>query len=292
MDARGDPRLEAAIGAVEAWRGQDIGLTPAASGEGERRFLVEVSGEVFVLRVASPAAPRGVGSLEVEVEIMRAAAAAGVTPEVVTWNPSLGCLVTRTVSGRQVSTADAPDLDVLASVVGSIRALHACPLPGVERSVFRDADDLRRAALARGVAMPSTEPAATEAVRRLETAIEARTHRRVPCHGDLRLEHLFLEGERVWITEFHHAGAGDAFEDLGSVAAHLALSQEQSEAMLTFYFGQADDDTRCDLTMARAAADYLIAMRSLAEPSVVRHMQTVQARLGRVAAAAAEAGVG
>lgn len=291
MDARGDPRLEAAIGAVETWRGRDIGLTPAASGEGERRFLVEVGDEVFVLRVASPAAPRGVGGLEVEVEIVRAAAAAGVTPDVVAWIPSLGCLVTRTVPGRQVSTSDVLDLDVLASVVGSIRAMHACPLPGVDRSVFRDADDLRRMALARGMAMPTTEPAATEAMHRLEAATEARMHRRVACHGDLRLEHLFLERERVWIAEFRHAGAGDPFEDLGSVAAHLALSQEQSEALLTFYFGQADDDARCGLVMARAAADYLIAMRSLAEPSVVRHMQTVQARLGRVTAAAAEAGV-
>ena len=75
------------------------------------------------------------------------------------------------------------------------------------------------------------------------------------------------------------------------MAAHLALSQEQSEALLTFYFGRSDDDLRSGLAMARAAADYLIAMRSLAQPSVVRHMQTAQARLARVADAAAEAGV-
>jgi aminoglycoside phosphotransferase (APT) family kinase protein len=280
-----------AIGAVEAWRGRDIGLTPTASGEGERRFVVEVGDEVFVLRIASPAAPRGIGGLEVEVEIVRAAAAAGVTPNVITWIPSLGCLVTRAVPGRQISAADALDLDVLASIVGSIRALHACPLPGIDRSVFRDADDLRRAALARGTAMPNTEPAATEAMHRLEAAIEARMYRRVARHGDLRLEHLSLERERVWIAEFRHAGAGDAFEDLGSVAAHLALSQEQSEALLTFYFGRSDDDLRSGLVMARAAADYLIAMRSLAQPSVVRHMQTAQARLARVADAAADAGV-
>ena len=292
MDARGDPRLEAAIGAVEAWRGRDIGLTPTASVDGERRFLVELHDDLFVLRVASPVAARPVGSLEAEVEIVRAAAAAGVTPDVIAWIPSLGCLVTRAVPGRTLSMADAMDHEVLASVVGSIRALHACPLPVVERSVFRDAEDLRRAALARGVAMPRAEPGATEAMRRLGSAIEARSHRRVACHGDLGLEHLFLDGERVWIAEFRHAGAGDAFEDLGSVAAHLALSQEQSEALLTFYFGEADDDSRNDLAMARAAADYLIAMRSLAEPSVVSHMQTAEARLGRVAAAAAEAGVG
>lgn len=292
MDAGGDPRLEAAIGAVEAWRGRDIGLTPTASTDGERRFLVEVDGDLFVLRVSSPVAPRPVGSLDAEVDIVRAAAAAGVTPGVIAWIPSLGCLVTQAVPGRPLSTSDALDHDVLASVVGSIRALHACPLPGVERSVFRDADDLRRAALARGVTMPHAEAEATEAMGRLGPAIEARSHHRVVCHGDLSLEHLFLDGERVWLAEFRHAGAGDAFEDLGSVAAHLALSQEQSEALLTYYFGEADDDSRCDLTMARAAADYLIAMRTLAEPSVVSHMQTVEARLARVAAAAAEAGVG
>lgn len=266
-------------------------MSEGGGGGGERHFLIETDGELFVLRITSPASARPVMSLADEVEVVRAAAAAGVAPEVIAFVPGLGCLVTRSVSGRRLVPSDASDHGVLASVVGSIRALHACPLPGMERSVFRDAEDLRRAALARGVTMPGTEPGATAALRRIDAAIGARDHRPVACHGDLSLANLFLDDERVWIVDYRRAGAGDAFEDLGSVASHLGLSHEQTETLLALYFGSVDDDARCDLVMARVAADYLTAMRILAKPTVVTHMQTVEGRLARVAAAAAEAGV-
>lgn len=291
MQARGDPRLEAAIGAVEAWRGRDIGVTPMQADDDERRFLVEADDEMYMLRISSAAGTRTAMSLAGEVEMLRAAAAAGVAPEVIAFVPQLGCLVTRPAPGRRLAPSDAADPGVLASVVGSIRALHACPLPDVERSVVRDAEELRRAALARGVAMPRTEPDATEAMHGIDAAIDERGHRRVACHGNLALANLFLDDERVLIVEYRGAGAGDPFEDLGSVASHLALSDEQNDTLLTLYFGAADDDARCDLVMARIATDYLTAMRILARPTVVTHMQTVEARLARVTAAAAEAGV-
>ena len=290
MEAHGDPRLEAAIRGVEAWRGRDVGVTPMSAGTDERRFLVEAGGEAFTLRLTTATSTRPIADLMDEVDVVRAAAAAGVAPEVTAFLPQLGCLVTRSISGRRLTPSDADAPGVLASMVGSVRALHACPLPAAERSVFRDAEELRRAAHARGVSMPKTEPDATETMRRIEAAVGARAHRAVACHGNLTLENLFLDDERVWIVDYRRAGAADAFEDLGSIAAHLGLTDERSDELLVLYFGAVDDRSRCDLVLARAAADYLAAMRSLAHPAVVTNMQTVEGRLAGVAAAAAEAG--
>ena len=291
MKALGDPRLEAAIRAVEAWRERDIGVTPLSADADERRFLVEAGAEPFVLRLGSPSSARPLASLVHEVDMMRAAAAAGVAPEVTAFVPQLGCLVTRSAPGRRLTPSDADAPGVLASLVGSVRALHTCPLPDAERSVFRDADELRRAALARGVSMPKTEPAAAEAMRGIEAASGSRTRRSVACHGNLTLSKVLLDDEQVWIVDYRRAGAGDPFEDLGSLAAHLGLTDEGSVTMLRLYFGTVDDQARRDLALARVAADYLAAMRSLARPAVVTNMQTVEGRLAGVAAAAAEAGV-
>ncbi len=138
--------------------------------------------------------------------------------------------------------------------------------------------------------MPKTEPDATEAMRRLEAAIGARAHRAVACHGNLTLENLFLDDERVWIVDYRRVGAADAFEDLGSIAAHLGLTDERSDELLALYYGAVDDRSRSDLVLSRAAADYRAAMQSLAYPAVVTNMQTVEGRLAGVAAVAARAG--
>lgn len=290
MEARGDPRLEAAIAAVDAWRGHDLDVTQMSSNDDERRFLVEAGDQTFELSIIS-SSTRPVSSLAGEVEVMRAAAAAGVAPEVIAFVPQLGCVVRRSTPGRRLAPSDAAEPGVLASVVGSVRALHACPLPTVERSVFRDAEELRRTALARGVAMPKTEPDATAAFRRIASANGGADRRAVTCHGNLTLDRLFLDVERVWIVDYRSAGAGDPFEDLGRIASQLGLTQELSDSLLALYFGAVDDGIRRDLATARVAADYLTAMGILAEPTVVTQMQTVEARLARVAASAADAGV-
>src|SRR5262249_59311130 len=56
----------------------------------------------------------------------RAAAAAGVGPEIFRYLPHLGCLITRFVLGLPIPTEDLEGESVLASVVGSVRALHSC----------------------------------------------------------------------------------------------------------------------------------------------------------------------
>jgi aminoglycoside phosphotransferase len=261
---RRDPRLEAAIRAVPGWRGHHIGITPVSIGPYERHFLIEVDDELSMLRLAVPGVARPHVDNTDEVEIVRSAASAGVTPEVIASLPQLGCLVTRFAAGRRLVPADAERDEVLVSLVGSVRALHACPAPAAERSPFREADDLRRTALAQGVAMPGSEAPATEAVACIERALTTGLGAMSVCHGDLTSSSLFLDGAQVWIVDFRWAGAGDPFEDLGSVAAHLELREERCDSLLALYGGSVDDGNRSRLALMRLAAEYLAAMRRLA----------------------------
>lgn len=291
MEPRSDPRLEAAIRAVGAWRGRDIGVTPVSVGHDERHFLVEADQELFVLRLASPSSDRPRVDATSELAVARAAASAGVAPEVIASLPQLGCLVTRFAPGRRLDASDAERDEVLASVVGSIRALHACPPPNLQRSIFQEARELRRLVLASGAAMPGSEPAAADVVRGIEDVVTAEPRTMVACHGDLTTSSLLLEGDHVWIIDYRWAGAGDPFEDLGSLAAHLDLSDTRSDALLRGYFGSATDEHRSRLGLMRTAADYLAALRALirsrAEESAERGR--VDARLARVAAVTIDA---
>jgi aminoglycoside phosphotransferase (APT) family kinase protein len=267
MEPRRDPRLEAAIEAVGAWRGRDVGVTPVSIGHDERHYMIEVEGELAVLRLASPTSERPGGDGSIEVEVARAAANAGVAPEVIASLPQLGCLITRFARGRHLMPIDLERADLLASLVGSVRALHAVPAPGGERSAFSESRDLRRAATARGCRMPAPEPAATEAIRSIEEAATSHGRPAVAIHGDLTASSLFLDGDHVWIVDYRWAGAGDPFEDLGSVAVHLGMSDERCDALLRLYLGSVDDSSRSRLMLMRMATTYLAAMRELARPS-------------------------
>lgn len=267
MEPGGNPRLEAAIRAVGAWRGRDIGVTPASIGEEDRHYLIEADDELFVLRLAGASAPDARASVSTEIEVSRAAAAAGVAPEVLEYLPQFGCVITRFAPGRRLGKERVGD-DLLASIVGSLRALHACPTPGAGRSVFRDAAEVRRAAIAGGIPMPDAEPAATRAMRRIEAATTLDPVAVVTCHGDLTRASLCLEGDHVWIVDFRWTGAGDPFEDLGSLAAHLDLSDERADALLHLYFGSAEEAHRARLDLMRLAAEYVAAMRAVARGTV------------------------
>ena len=122
MSAAPDPELDAAISAIDAWRRLEPVVTPITAGITNRNFRIDVGGESFVLRIAG----RDTGLLgidrEAEYEAGRAAAAAGVGPEVFAWLPEHSCLITRFVSGRPIPAEDLQREDVLASVVSSVRA--------------------------------------------------------------------------------------------------------------------------------------------------------------------------
>ncbi|MDH5313860.1 MAG: phosphotransferase, partial [Actinomycetota bacterium] len=88
----------------------------------------------------------------------------------------------------------------------------------------------------------------------------------VACHGDLTRANLFVDGEQVWVVDYRWAGAGDPYEDLGSIATHLDLDDERCDALIGLYFGRIDEAARSRLALMRLAARYVAAMRELARP--------------------------
>ena len=86
-------------------------------------------------------------------------------------------------------------------------------------------------------------------MRRIEAAIALDPSPAVTCHGDLTRASLCIDGDHVWIVDYRWAGAGDAYEDLGSLASYLDLSDERSDALVRLYFGSFDEERRARLDL-------------------------------------------
>ena len=112
--------------------------------------------------------------------------------------------------------------------------------------------------------MPAAEGRATEIMTGIEHVWSSPARPAVACHGDLTPANLFIDGDHVWIVDYRWAGAGDPFEDLGSLVAHFELGEERTESLLAVYFGALSDVHRARLGLMSMAARYLAAMRELA----------------------------
>ncbi|MFD1720613.1 aminoglycoside phosphotransferase family protein [Amnibacterium endophyticum] len=135
--------------------------------------------------------------------------------------------------------APSPASDAAWRATGAaVRALHDAPLPawsGATRAETAARLDAECAALVEERVLP----AALVAANRERAAAALRAWRPVFAHGDLQLEHVFVEGDRVTgVIDWSGAGVGDANADL----AVLTLGHEERLASVLEGYGGADAD--------------------------------------------------
>ncbi len=266
MDA--DPQLEAAIGAVPGWSGRRVVVTPIPTGLTNRNYRVDVGDDSFVVRLSSLSTTLLGIDREAEYVAGRAAAAAGVGPEVFVYLPHLGCLVTRFVDGAEIPAMDLEREGILASVVGSIRAFHACPPIPSSFPVFRICENYARLAADRGVTVPKDWDDAHALGARIEAAVGRHPASPTTCHNDLLSANFLLKGRRTWIVDYEYAGMGDPFFDLGSLSINNGLSENAQEDLLRLYFGAPRDVHRARLALMRIVSDMREAMWAVLQQAI------------------------
>lgn len=258
------------VAAIEAVPGWNVGAVSAFSeltgGITNRNFKVEIGEDAFVVRLVDPdTALLGIDRAA-EEEAGRAAAAAGVGPEVVAALP--GALVTRFVDGTPIPQEDLEREEVLASVVRSVRLFHACPPIGSTFPVFRIVERYRDLGASRGVPIPTAYADAHTAAGRIEAAFARAPMPLITCHNDFLNANLLGEGDHTWIVDYEYAGMGDPFFDLGNLSINNGLDEPAQELLLRLYLGEVHDVHRARLGLMRVMSDFREAMWGVAQQAL------------------------
>jgi thiamine kinase-like enzyme len=259
-DSATDPALDAAIRAIPSWEGKELEIVPIAEGRTNRNFRVTAGEESFFLRLAGKDTELLGIDRTAEQDAARAAAGAGVGPEVFVYLPELGCLVTRWIDADPLDEGDLERQEILRPVVDAIKAIHAGPPLRWSFDPFRIVEDYRRISEERGVHVPAAYDDAHEKASVIEAAFASDPMPLRPCHNDLLEANFLLRDGHVWVVDHEYAGMGDPFFDLGNLSINNALSDDAQERLLAQYFGEPTDAHRARLKLMRIMSDFREAM--------------------------------
>lgn len=263
-----EPNLEDVVAAVPGWSGRSISTTPIETGITNRNVRADVDGESFVVRL--PGRDTALLGIDRHAEhaAARAAAAAGVGPEVVAFVEPFGALVTRWVEGAHIPEEELRDPAVLGPVVEAVRTFHGCgPIPSTF-PVFRIVERYRDVASERGVVIPPAYDETHAIASRIEAAFDAEPAPARACHDDLLNANMLRDGDRVWLVDFEYAGMGDPYFDLANLAVNNGLDDPAQELLLDRYFGEVTDARRARLGLMRIVSDLREAMWGVVQQAI------------------------
>ena len=242
------PRDAAVRAALEGVLGADVvrraTLQPLDGGVRQRSFLVSADGGQWVLRLPAPGAD-ALLDLATEASVMRAAAAAGLAPDVAAVDKAVGILLTDYRAGaRSWSAADAREPRNIERAAALLRALHALAVDAPSFAAERIARGYLAALSARGAVLrtrDARERGWADELLELARHYDAAHAPTALCHNDLVAAN-FLDDGRLVLVDFEYAARAAPVLDLAGLAGMNDYGARERRDLLAAYRG--DDGLR------------------------------------------------
>lgn len=203
-------------------------------------YRIDGKGPTIVLRLPGQGTEAYIDRAA-EATNARAAAAAGVSPEVLHFGED-GVMLTAFVPDAVTMSpkAFATRAGAVERAAAALRRLHDAGAPFAARFELGAMLDDYLALLARlGAALPDGYHELVAAAAPARAALDARPARLAPCHCDPLCENFLDTGARMWIVDWEYAGNNDPLWDLGDLSVEAAFDAAMDARLLAAYFGRA-----------------------------------------------------
>jgi len=243
------PEVDAILDRFDRFAGRHRTVEVLAGGLTNTNYRVTTDDAVSVVRVSTPDASLLAIDRDHEELNARAAARAGVAPEVYERLTDPPVLVVDYIESETLTAAAVSRGDRLDRIADALRTLHAGPLFANRFDMF----EIQRRYLAicsdRGLALPPRYLEHSVTLDRIAAALAARPEALVPCHNDLLAENLLDDGQRIWIIDYEYAGNNEPSFELGNLAAESGLTTQQLADLCAAYWGRTStaDVARAEL---------------------------------------------
>lgn len=175
-----------------------------------------------------------------ETEAAFAAAAAGVSPEVIYADPITGVMATRFIDGAITMTPEGfgKDFGAVRRAGEAFRILHTS---GVRYpftfELFAMIDEYLAILATKDVTLPDGYHDVVSEAQTVRQALARNPVELVACHCDPLCENFLDTGERIFIVDWEYSGMNDPMWDLGDLSVEGGFDANQDQALLETYFG-------------------------------------------------------
>ena len=223
-------------------------------------YRVETEGGTVCLRVPGKGTEEYIDR-KVEMVNAGAAAAAGVSPEVLHFDASTGLMVSRFLDGIVTMTPDSfkSRTGAPARAGRAFRALHGSGETFAFRfELFAMIDDYLKVLATKDVDLPAGYHDVVTEAAAVRAALDRNPVAPVPCHCDPLCENLLDTGARMWLVDWEYSGMNDPMWDLGDLSVEGAFASDQDREMMQAYFdGEPPGDQCGRMVIYKAMCDLL-----------------------------------
>jgi len=223
-------------------------------------FRVDFAGEQYALRVPGKGTEEYINRKN-EALAARAAASAGVSPDVLYFDEASGLMITRLVDNATTMSPAAfkERRGSPARAAAAFRQLHRSGAQFNFRfELFQMIDDYLAVLAGKDVELP---PGYHDMLREAEGVRAALTAHPLPivaCHCDPLCENFLDTGSRMWIVDWEYSGMNDPMWDLGDLSIEGAFGEAEDEEMIAAYFdGEPTPAERGRIVIYKATCDLL-----------------------------------
>jgi thiamine kinase-like enzyme len=178
---------------------------------------------------------------QVEAVAARAAARAGVSPQVIATSDD-GLMLTVAIENAATMTPESFNANqaAVARAGAALAALHRSGETFAFRfELFSMIDDYLKLLKAKNASVPDGYPQALAAAESVRRALNAHELPLVACHCDPLSENFLDTGKRMWIVDWEYSGMNDPVWDVGDFAVEAQLTPENEKVLRDAYFGGA-----------------------------------------------------
>lgn len=229
--------LEKAIQVIPMWHGKDLKFTPMTGGLTNTNYRVEVDGIPYFVRVPGESTELLAVDRKNEYHNSKAAAQAGIGPEVVFYLPEHSIMVLEFIDGETMSNEKLQSPEMPTRIAKSLKMLHAGPRFLTDFNMFRLTEYYLDICKDKEVKIPDGYPERLPTVNRIEEAMSIMPMPTVPCNNDLLAENYIDDGNLLRLIDFEYSGNNDPTFELGNTCQELGYDEARIQDLCTAYFG-------------------------------------------------------
>ncbi len=213
----------------------------------------------FIIRVPGEGTADYINRADEEIAA-RAAAAAGVSPEVIQFDAASGVMITRFVEGVTMTPEGfrtRPGAPARAAL--GLRQLHRSGAVFPARfELFAMIDDYLGHLSGKDVALPAGYHDVLAEAEAVRAALARHPVPLVACHCDPLCENFLDTGSRMWIVDWEYSGMNDPMWDLGDLSVEGQFGPAQDRELLEAYFdGPPRPEDHARMVIYKAMCDLL-----------------------------------